>query len=164
PVEPVTYNQLQRARSAHERGREQEAIDNYRTVMSRMGGYFGPANLELSYILISLKQPGDALSYLQDVTARDGARYPISDYHLARVYEFNGDLARAGEAYAQAAAHFQGINPQFLLDVSRVSEKRGDYKQALSAMEEYVAALEGHGARPAWSEERLASLREKAKQ
>jgi tetratricopeptide (TPR) repeat protein len=163
-VDPVTYNQLQRARSAHERGRDQEAIASYRDVISRMGGYFGPANLELSYILIGMKQPGEALSYLQDVTARDGARYPISYYHLARIYEFNGDLAHAGEAYAQAAAHFQGINPQFLLDVSRVSEKRGDYKQALAAMEQYVTAFEGHGARPAWSEERLAALREKAKQ
>ena len=160
-VDPVTFNQLQRARDAHERGKEQEAIANYRSVISRMGGYFAPANLELSYILIGIKQPNDALTYLKPVTTRDGARYPISYYHLARIYEGQDELGMAAEAYGQAATFYHGVNPQFLLDISRVREKRGDYKGALTAMEEYLAAVEQQGIKPPWSEERLSLLRQK---
>src|SRR5262249_12614422 len=133
-VDQVTYDLLQRARDAHERGKDNEAIENYRSVISRMGGYFGPANLKLSYILIGTKQLDSALSYLKPVTEKDGGRYPISYYHLARIYEVRSQLDLAAEAYDQAVIHFQGRNPQFLLDISRVREKRGDYAGALTAM------------------------------
>jgi tetratricopeptide (TPR) repeat protein len=126
-----------------------------------MGGYFGPANLELSYILIGLKQPAEALPLLQDVTARDGSTFPISYYHLARLYEFSGQLESAAKAYEQVASYFQGTNPQFLLDVSRVREKQGDFPGALKALEEYINLAANHGAKPHWSDERLASLRQK---
>lgn len=160
-VDQVTYNQLQRARDARERGKDQEAITSYRNVISRMGGYFGPANLELSYILIGMKQPDEALTYLRPVTARDGSRYPISYYHLARIYEIKNQLDLAEEAYEQASERYKGVNPQFLLDISRVREKRGDYKGALTAMEEYLIAVERQGVKPDWSEQRLAALRQK---
>jgi tetratricopeptide (TPR) repeat protein len=163
-VDPVTYNDLQQARSAHERGKDQEALTKYRSVISRMGGYFAPANLEMSYILISLKQPSEALPLLQDVTARDGSHFPISYYHLARIYEFSGQLQPAAKAYEQVASYFQGTNPQFLLDVSRVREKQGDFPGALKALEEYINVAENHGAKPQWSDERLASLRQKISQ
>jgi tetratricopeptide (TPR) repeat protein len=159
-VDPATYNHLQRARSASERGKHDEALQNYRAVISRMGGYFGPANLELSYVLIGLKQPEEALAYLREVTTREGNRYPISFYHLGRIYEFRGDLELAVEAYDQAAKHYAD-NPQFLLDISRVREKRGDYTGALAAMQDYLTAMDQRGLKPNWSEERLASLRQK---
>src|SRR5262249_6224668 len=130
-------------------------------VISGMGGYFGPANLELSYILIGTKQLDSALSYLKPVTEKDGGRYPISYYHLARIYEVRSQLDLAAEAYDQAVIHFQGRNPQFLLDISRVREKRGDYAGALTAMEQYLSTLEREGLKPSWSDERLAALRQK---
>jgi tetratricopeptide (TPR) repeat protein len=160
-VDPATFNYLQRAREAHERSKDQEAIDNYHSVLSRMGGYFAPANLELSYILIGLKQPDEALVYLKPVTIKDGARYPISYYHLGRIYEVKDELVMAAQAYETAASFYRGVNPQFLLDISRVREKRGDFKGALEAMEAYLAAVEQQGNKPQWSEERLASLRQK---
>jgi len=126
-----------------------------------MGGYFAPANLELSYILIGLKQSDEALVYLKPVTIKDGARYPISYYHIGRIYEVKDELGMAAQAYETAAGLYRGVNPQFLLDISRVREKRGDYKGALAAMEAYLAAVEQQGTKPQWSEERLASLRQK---
>ena len=38
-----------------------EAVDNFRRVLSRQDGYFPPANLELSYALLSLKRYDEAL-------------------------------------------------------------------------------------------------------
>ena len=64
-----------------------EAVDNFRRVLSRENGYFPPANLELSYALLGLKRDDEAFANLLEVTKRDGARYPISYYHLARLYE-----------------------------------------------------------------------------
>ncbi|HZE73348.1 MAG TPA: tetratricopeptide repeat protein [Pyrinomonadaceae bacterium] len=160
-VDQATFNYLQHAREAHERGKDQEAIENYHRVIFRMGGYFAPANLELSYILIGLKQSDEALVYLKPVTIKDGARYPISYYHIGRIYEVKDELGMAAQAYETAAGLYRGVNPQFLLDISRVREKRGDYKGALAAMEAYLAAVEQQGTKPQWSEERLASLRQK---
>ena len=71
------------------------------------------------------------LPHLLQVSQRDGARYPISYFHLARLYELKGDLKLAEAAFVQAAPHT--TNPQFLLDVSRVREKLGDFKGALEA-------------------------------
>jgi hypothetical protein len=53
-------------------------------------------------------------------------------------------------------------NPQFLLDVTRVREKLGDYKGSLEAMEQYLNLMEKQGEKPTWSNERLAELRTKA--
>ena len=64
----------------------------------------------------------------------------------------------AEAAFAQVAP----TNAQFLLDLSRVREKLGDYKGSLEAMERYLKLMQDQGQRPIWSEERLAELRSKA--
>ena len=135
-----------------------EAVDYFRRVLSRQDGYFPPANLELSYALLNLKRYDEALSNLLAVSTRDGARYPVSYYHLARVYELKGDLKNAEGAFAKAAPS----NAQFLLDLTRVREKLGDYKGSLDAMEQYLKSMENQGEKPAWFDERLAELRTKA--
>jgi tetratricopeptide (TPR) repeat protein len=153
-----SFNYLQRARNASEHGKMSEAVDNFQRVLSREDGYFPPANLELSYALLSLKRYDEAIKNLLAVSTRDGARYPISYYHLARLYEMKGELKLAEAAFVQAAPK----NPQFLLDVTRVREKLGDYKGSLEAMEQYLTLMEKQGEKPAWSDERLADLRTKA--
>lgn len=160
-VDHDSYNYLQRARDARERGRHQEAITNYKQVISRMGGYFAPANLEMSYALITLRRADEAIDNLESVTEHDGDRYPISYYHLARLYETKGDFKRAEENYAKAANSYSQNNAQFLLDVSRVREKVGDLQGALAAFEEYVAAMERQNLKPQWSEDRMSALKQK---
>lgn len=160
-VDAETYTFLQRGRSARERGRNEEAVTNYGRVISRMGGYFSAANLELSYSLMALKRNDEAIATLLPVTQRDGARFPISYYHLARLYELRGDLPRAEEGYGRASESYRGNNTQFLLDLSRVREKRGDLTGALAALEQYIKGEEQRGQKPDWSDERLATLREK---
>ena len=135
-----------------------EAVENFQRVLSRKSGYFPPANLELSYVLLSLKRYDEALANLLEVSKRDGARYPISYFHLARLYERNGELKLAEAAFAQIAP----TNNQFLLDLSRVREKLGDYKGSLEAMEHYLKLMQDQGQKPIWSDERLAELRTKA--
>jgi tetratricopeptide (TPR) repeat protein len=157
-LDQSSFDYLQRARSASERGKMTEAVENFQRVLSREGGYFPPANLELSYALLNLKRYDEALNNLLAVSNRDGARYPISYYHLARVYELKGDMKLAEAAFVKAAPS----NPQFLLDVTRVREKLGDYKGSLDAMEQYCSMMEKQGEKPAWSDERLAELRTKA--
>lgn len=159
-LDQASFDFLQRARSASERGKMKEAIDNFQRVLSRHDGYFPPANLELSYALLSLKRYDEALPHLLQVSQRDGARYPISYFHLARVYELKGELKLAEASFSQAAPN----NPQFLLDVSRVREKLGDYKGALEAVEEYLKLVSAQGLKPAWSDDRIAELRRKAGQ
>ena len=161
-LDPTTFDFLQRARAASERGKLTEAIDNYRRVLSRQDGYFAPANLELSYALLSLKRHDEAFPLLLQVTQRDGARYPVSYFHLARLYELKGDLKLAEAAFTQAVSANVSANNQFLLDLSRVREKQGDFKGALEAMERYAALAEQQGQKPAWCDERLAQLRAKA--
>jgi tetratricopeptide (TPR) repeat protein len=157
-LEQSSFDFLQRARNASERGKMTEAVENYRRVLSREGGYFPPANLELSYVLLSLKRYDEALANLLEVSKRDGARYPISYFYLARLYERNGDLKLAEAAFSQAAP----TNAQFLLDLSRVREKLGDYKGSLEAMENYLRLMQDQGQKPVWSDQRLAELRTKA--
>jgi tetratricopeptide (TPR) repeat protein len=157
-LDQSSFNFLQRARSASEHGKMDAAVLNFQQLLNREGGYFPPANLELSYALLSLKRYDEALNNLLQVSKRDGARYPISYYHLARVYELKGELKLAEAAFAQAAP----TNPQFLLDLTRVREKLGDYKGSLEAMEQYLTLMEKQGEKPAWSDERLAELRTKA--
>ena len=161
-VDAVSYDFLQRARNLSEHGKPQEAVENYRRVISRSRGYFPPANLELSYVLMSLKRNDEALANLQLVANRDGARFPISYYFLARLYELKGDLVLAEESFARVAAAYKTKNKSFLLDLSRVRERRGDFKGALAALEEYVAAMEQQGLKPAWADESLSVLRRKA--
>jgi tetratricopeptide (TPR) repeat protein len=159
-LDPASFDFLQRARNASERGKMSEAVDNFQRLLSRQGGYFPPANLELSYALLSLKRYDEALPNLLQVTQRDGARYPISYFHLARLYELKGELKLAEAAFSQAVTAYPSTNPQFLLDLSRVREKLGDFKGALDAMEQYLKLAP----KPVGSDERLAELRRKASQ
>ena len=163
-LDQASFDFLQRARSASERGKMLEAVENYRRVLNREGGYFAPANLELSFALIGLKRQDEALANLLQVSQRDGARYPISYFHLGRLYESKGELKLAETAFSQAASTYQPINPQFLLDLSRVREKLGDFKGALDAMQNYVTAVQAQGQKPVWCAERIAELRTKASQ
>ena len=162
-IDQASFDFLQRARIASERGKMLDAVDNYRRLLSRQGGYFAPANLELSYALLSLKRYDEAIANLLQVSQRDGTRYPISYFHLARAYEIKGELKLAEAAFAQAVTARVPANANFLLDLSRVREKQGDFKGALEAMERYVAAVQQQGQKPAWCDERIAALRSKAK-
>ena len=161
-LDQASFDLLQRGRDAFERGKMTEAAENFRRVLSRQGGYFPPANLELSYALLSLKRYNEALPSLLEVTKRDGARYPISYFHLARVYELRGELKLAEAAFSQAATAHATTNGQFFLDLSRVREKLGDFKGALEAVEQYLKLMPDQGQKPAWSQSRLAELRSKA--
>jgi tetratricopeptide (TPR) repeat protein len=157
-IDQASYDLLQKARSAVERGKTTEAVEDFQRLLRRQNGYFPPANLELSYALLTLKRYDEAQTNLLQVSRRDGDRYPISYFHLARLYERNGDLKLAEAAFAQVAP----TNAQFLLDLSRVREKLGDYKGSLEAMERYVKLMQDQGQKPNWSDERLAELRTKA--
>ena len=64
-----------------------EAVQNFQRVLKLQGGYFPPASLELSFALISLKRYDEALVNLLEVSKRDGARYPVSYFHLARSHK-----------------------------------------------------------------------------
>ncbi|HSE31157.1 MAG TPA: tetratricopeptide repeat protein [Pyrinomonadaceae bacterium] len=161
-LDPTSFGYLQRARNASERGNKTEAIDNYQRVIARQDGYFGPANLELSYVLIGLKRNNEALPRLLEVVNREGSRYPIGYYHIARIYEGKGELKLAEDAFTQAVAAYGTKNSQFLLDLSRVREKQGNFKGALEAMEQYVALVKKEGQDITWSEERVIALRQKA--
>lgn len=159
-VDPETYDILQRARTARDKGRNQEAVNHYNRVISRMDGYFPPANLELSFTLINLKRNDEAVASLLLLAERDGNQYPISHYHLARLYELRGESKLAEQHYVRAATLYREDNPAFLLDVSRVRERLGDFSGALKAMEEYVVLMERQGQKPDWSEQRLTQLRQ----
>jgi tetratricopeptide (TPR) repeat protein len=162
-LDQISYDLLQRARDAAERGKTQEAVANYRRLLNRENGYFAPANLELSYALLSLKRLDEAFDNLLEVSKRDGARYPASYYHLARLYEFKGELKLAEAAFSQASTAYTPTNVYFLLDLMRVREKQGNFKGALEALERYVALMEQQGKKPAWSDQQLADLRAKIK-
>lgn len=161
-LDQISFDYLQRARDASERGKMLDAVNNFQHLLSRQNGYFAPANLELSYALLSLKRYDEALVQLQAVSQRDGARYPVSYYHLARVYELKGDLKLAEAAFSQALDANVPTNSQFLLDLSRVREKQSNFKGALEAMERYAAMVQQQGQKPSWCDERLAQLRAKA--
>jgi tetratricopeptide (TPR) repeat protein len=161
-LDQMSFDYLQRARAASERGKMEEAIDNFRRVLNRQNGYFPPANLELSYALLSLKRYDEAEAQLLQVSQRDGSRYPVSYFHLARLYEAKGELKRAEAAFSQVVDAYVPKNNQFLLDLSRVREKQGDFKGAVEAMERYVSLAEQQGLKPSWCDQRLAELRAKA--
>ena len=63
-LDQTSFHYLQRARNASERGNMPEAVDNFRRLLSRQNGYFPPANLELSYALLSLNRIDEALPNL----------------------------------------------------------------------------------------------------
>ena len=161
-LDPTSFGFLQKARAASERGNKTEAIDNYQRVIARENGYFAPANLELSYLLIGLRRNDEAMTALLPVVNREGSRYPIGYYHLARIYEGKGELKLAEGAFANAVAAYGDQNGQFLLDLSRIREKQGNFKGALDAMERYVATVKKDGQDLSWSEERLTVLRQRA--
>jgi tetratricopeptide (TPR) repeat protein len=161
-LDAVSYDLLQRARSLRELGKLEEAVDAYGRVISRSDGYFAPANLELSYVLITLKRNDEALANLLKVMNRDGDRYPIGNYYLARLFESKGDLTSAEELFTKASIAYKTENNSFLLDLMRVRERQGNFKGALSALEEYVSAMEKQGMKPSWAEETLSVLRQKA--
>ena len=157
-LDPETHELLQRARNAHENGRYEEAVEGFRRVIARKGGYFSPANLELSYSLMELRRNDEAIAALLLVAEKDAARFPIIYYHLGRLYELRGDLPLAEENYLRATQAHQVDNAQFLLNLSGVREKRGDFAGALVAMENYIKRQEQLGQKPEWSDSRLASL------
>lgn len=134
---------------------------SYRRVLARMGGYFPPVDLELSYALIDLKRKDEAIATLLKVSQKDGASFPISYYHLGRLYESRGDLKAAEENFGRAAESYSGSNTQFLLDLSRIREKLGNLSGALESMQQYVSSMERQGGKPAWSDERVAALRQR---
>ena len=113
--------------------------------------------------MLSLKRYDEAIGKLLEVTRRNGARYPISYFHLARTYELKGDLKNAETAFAQAIGAYVPANTQFLLDLARVREKQGDFKGSLDALERYIATMQERGQKPSWSDQRLAELRSKIK-
>lgn len=160
-LDQMSFDFLQRARNAAERGKTLDAVENFRRVLNRQNGYFAPANLELSYALLSLKRHDEALAQLLQVSKRDGARYPVSYFHLARLYELKGDLKAAETALTEAVNAYGSNNAQPLLDLSRVREKQGNFKGALEAMERYVTLMQQQGLKPVWGDERLADLRAK---
>jgi tetratricopeptide (TPR) repeat protein len=162
-LDQLSYDLLQRARDAADRGKTQEAVETYRRLLNRENGYFAPANLELSYALLSLKRLDEAFANLLEVSKRDGLRYPASYYHLARIYELKGDLALAEAAYSQASSAYTPSNVYFLLELVRVREKQGNFKGALETLERYVAQMEQQGKKPAWADQQLADLRAKIK-
>ena len=161
-LDPISYEFLQRARSLSELGKYREAIESYQRVLSRSHGYFPPANLELSYALLALNRTDEAFANLLQVANRDGARYPMTYYYLARLYELKGNLTEAEESFANAAIAYKTKNISFLLDLSRVRERQGNFQGALEALEEYVAGMEQKGLKPSWADQSLSALRLKA--
>lgn len=161
-IDQVSYDYLQEARNASERGKMSEAADSYRRLLSRNNGYFPPANLELGFALVNLHRYDEAIAQLLEVSKRDGARFPLSYYHLARLYEMKGELKLAEAAFAKAVELYRPANPQFLVDLSRVRENLGDFQGSIEAMESYSKAMQEHGKETSWSDKRIAELRSKA--
>lgn len=161
-VDRATYNLLRTARGRREQGSYEESVKHYREVLARSpAGYFPPANLELGAALINLKRDKEAIAALTPLTERDAARYPVAYYHLGRLYERQGELARAASSFARAAELYGDANPQVLIDLSRTREKMDDPAGALAAMNTYAAAIARQGTVPAWVAERQAKLKQK---
>ncbi len=160
-LDPTSFSFLQKARSAADKGNRLEAVDNYKRLIASQNGYFAPANLELAFVLVGLNRDQEALTALLEVINRDGSHYPIGYYHIGRIYERQGELKLAEEAFLRAIAAYGNQNGQFMLDLSRVREKQGNFPGAAEAMEHFIAAMKKEGQDLTWSEERLNSLRQK---
>ncbi|HEV7891030.1 MAG TPA: tetratricopeptide repeat protein [Pyrinomonadaceae bacterium] len=152
---------LRRARAAREGGRDTEAVALYRRAVESNGGYFAPANLEMGYTLASLRRNEDAAASVLSVIKREGTRFPIAFYHVARFYEHMNRLAEAEEAFARAAELMGDRSPQFYVDLSRVRERAGNLAGALAAAEEYVRLSARNGSAPDWARARVEQLRKK---
>ena len=162
-VDRATYELLRAARAERESGSAEEAVERYRGLLARHpGGYFPPANLELGIALINLKRDEEAIAALLPLTQKDAARFPVAHYHLGRLFERQGHLARAADSFQRAAELYGDTNPQVLVELSRLREKAGDHAGALSAMNDYAAALGRQGTIPAWVAERQLKLKQKA--
>lgn len=152
---------LRRARAAREGGRDTEAVALYKRAVENNGGYFAPANLEMGYALASLKRNEEAAASVLSVIKREGTRFPIAFYHVARFYEHMNRLAEAEEAFARAAELMGDRSPQFYIDLSRVRERAGNDAGALAAAEEYVRLSARNGGAPEWARARVEQLRKK---
>ncbi|HVF42292.1 MAG TPA: tetratricopeptide repeat protein [Pyrinomonadaceae bacterium] len=155
---------LRRARVAREGGRDADAVALYRRAVESNGGYFAPANLEMGYTLASLRRNEEAAASVLSVIKREGTRFPIAFYHVARFYEHMNRLAEAEEAFARAAELMGDRSPQFYIDLSRVRERAGDNAGALAAAEEYVRLSARNGSAPDWARARVEQLRKKSAQ
>lgn len=161
-IDRATYKLLQTARARREQGGYEESVKHYREVLARSpAGYFAPANLELGGVLINLARDEEAIAALLPLAERDGARYPVAYYYLGRLYERQGELARATGHFTRAAELYGDTNPQVLLDLSRTREKLNDAAGALDAMNTYAASIARQGTVPAWVAERQAKLKQK---
>jgi tetratricopeptide (TPR) repeat protein len=162
-VDRATYDLLRAARTERESGSAEEAVSRYRGLLARQpGGYFPPANLELGIALINLKRDEEAIAALLPLTQKDAARFPVAHYHLGRLFERQGHLARAADSFQRAAELYGDTNPQVLIELSRLREKAGDHAGALAAMNDYAAALARQGTLPPWVAERQLKLKQKA--
>lgn len=161
-VDRATYDLLRTARERREQGSYEESVKFYRNVLARSrAGYFPPANLELGAALINLRRDAEAIDALRPLTEKDGARFPVAYYHLGRLYERQGELARAVENFARAAELYGDANPQVLIDLSRTREKTNDPAGALAAMDAYAASIARQGTVPPWVAERQSKLKQK---
>jgi tetratricopeptide (TPR) repeat protein len=160
-LDASAHGVFQWGREAAERGQHEEAARQYRRVLKQSGGYFAPANIELGLALLNLDRWYDAMEVLQPVADRDGARFPVAHYHLARLYERLGRNEDAAAQFARAAQLYGDSNPQMLVDLSRVREKSGDARGALAAIEAYSVAIAKQGSVPGWVVERADALRMK---
>lgn len=155
---------LRRARAAREGGRDTEAVALYRRAVESNGGYFAPANLEMGYTLANLRRNEEAAASVISVIKREGTRFPIAFYHVARFYEHMNRLAEAEEAFARAAQLMGDRSPQFYIDLSRVRERSGNNAGALAAAEEYVRLSTRNGSAPDWARARVEQLKKKSVQ
>src|SRR4029079_12486649 len=73
-----------------------------------------------------------------------------------------GELKLAEAAFAKAVSLYAPANSQFLIDLSRVREKLGDFQGSLEAMERYSKIVQQQGQETSWSDKRIAELRSKA--
>lgn len=155
----ATLDLLRRARVAREGGRDTEAVALYKRAVESNGGYFAPANLEMGYALASLRRNEEAAASVLSVIKREGTRFPIAFYHVARFYEHMNRLAEAEEAFARAAELMGDRSPQFYVDLSRVRERAGNLTGALAAAEEYVRLSARTGGTPDWARARVEQLK-----
>lgn len=153
---------LRRARAAREGGRDAEAVALYKRAVETNGGYFAPANLEMGYTLANLRRNEEAAESVISVIRREGTRFPIAFYHVARFYEHMNRLAEAEEAFARAAELMGERSPQFYIDLSRVRERAGNNAGALAAAEEYLRLSARNGGTPDWARARVEQLKKKA--
>lgn len=157
------YTLLLGARAARADERNEEAVGLYRRAIREGGGYLAPANMELGLTLASMRRQEEAVVALLAVVRKEGARNPLVFYHLGRLYEHLGRLGEAGEAFARAAELAGEESPQFYVDLSRVREREGRGREALSAAEAYVRVTVRAGAgTPDWARERVESLKKRA--